>query len=238
MCPRCIVGSFQSTENQIIIETPNSVESRDHEEWEPDWIEDDFSSILKCSNDKCKETTVVSGYTRRDFHQVDWDKYESNMYFYPKCFTTAPLIFRPPPDTPDAVRAELIDAFSLFWLDSKASANKIRNVVESILTDKNVKRFYVKNKKRKRLDTHARILEYENSDPENAKLLMGLKWVGNANSHVTTEEVSKDELLDVFELCEHVVMSIYTKKSKDMAKRAEIYTSRKGKPIPTRKKKR
>lgn len=224
---------------RLVHEAPWSRAGRSHEDWEPDWVTEDFAIFLECQNPDCAKGSVVSGTTTNDYFQVAASKWDHSHQFYPSNFTLAPLIFKAPEGTPDTVIFELDRAFHLFWSDMTAAANKIRNVVEAVLTQQKVKRTTLsKKRKRVHLNTHDRIKEYETKKPEEAELLMGLKWVGNANSHVTTEDVSRDELLNVFELCEHALLEIYKPHAKQMKARAAGYTKRKGRPAPAKKTKR
>ncbi len=240
ICSECQTGTMREVEGQRLVhEPPWSRDARDHEAWDPDWISEDFAVILECQNPDCAKGSVVSGTTSQQYVQLTATELDYELMLHPSNFTIAPLIFKAPNGTPDTVIYELDRAFHLFWSDTTAAANKIRNVVEAVLTQQKVKRTTLSKKNRRvRLNTHGRIKEYEAKKPEQAELLMGLKWVGNANSHVTTEDVSRDELLNVFELCEHALVEIYKPHAKQMKARAAAYTKRKGRPAPAKKRRR
>jgi len=57
--------------------------------------------------------------------------------------------------------------------------------------------------------------------------LMALKWLGNSGSH--SGEVSRDDLLDAFEILEHALAELLEQKSERIAALAKKMTAKHGK---------
>ena len=74
------------------------------------------------------------------------------------------------------------------------------------------------------LSLHARIDAFAKTKSPVGSQLMALKWLGNAGSHST--EVSKDDLLDAFEIMEHSLVEIIDKRSAKVAALAKKLTKK------------
>jgi Domain of unknown function (DUF4145) len=119
--------------------------------------------------------------------------------------------------------------------ESGSCANRLRGSVEALLTDKKVARTTVNKKgKRERLSLHARLEKFKQKDPSSAEYLFAIKWLGNAGSHANLDELSRDELLDGFDLFELVMERVYVRREEHLKKIAKAITSRKGRPIKLR----
>jgi len=235
-CSRCQKGTLIVTDDEKIQFTPRIyIEARSDPEFEPDWEEQVFGNALQCQNPNCGHGSLVAGNVSLVMGHSDEHGYILEDRFYPLSFTSPPLIFPIAESVPEAVKDELMKSFSLFWSDGNSAANKVRNIVEAVLTSEGVKRFTVKNRKRTTLTTHSRIEHFSVKRPDEGRLLMGLKWKGNANSHFTTEDVKKNDLLDIFELMDHALQEIFDNRSAMMQKRAAGFTERKGRPPPKAK---
>lgn len=55
---------------------------------------------------------------------------------------------------------------------------------------------------------HKRIERFKIKNPEQAESLMAIKWIGNSGSH-TNRSLTKDDILDSFEILEHVTTKLY-----------------------------
>ena len=99
----------------------------------------------------------------------------------PRRSTPAPPMIQIPKLCPKPVRQEIEAAFSLFWVDYAASLNRIRNVIEIILTEMGVKRFGRKGGKRTRLSLDSRIQALQSKKPAASELcdrLLAVKHLG------------------------------------------------------------
>ena len=75
-CQTCGKGHLVvETKDLTIVETGPSKAAREHDAWEPDWIENRFVGLLQCSFPGCKDLAAVSGSSSVDYFQVDWDEY-------------------------------------------------------------------------------------------------------------------------------------------------------------------
>ena len=79
--------------------------------------------------------------------------------------------------------------------------------IDAILTNKRVKRFSNVKGKRKLINLHDRIVEFEKKDPGIAKKLLAIKWLGNEGSHANT--MTKNDVLDAYEILESVLDDLF-----------------------------
>jgi hypothetical protein len=135
------------------------------------------------------------------------------------------------------VTALIKEAFFLFWIDARSSANRIRSAIEELMTERGIQIAQSKTNRKAKLSLHHRIKLFEGREPEATKALEAIKWIGNAGSHSRTEEMSKADIISGFELLEHALELIYVKKAKRMARLAKRITKRKGRPIAAKIKK-
>jgi hypothetical protein len=76
------------------------------------------------------------------------------------------------------------------------------------------------------LKLHRRVELYEKREPTLGKHLMAIKWLGNSGSHVGS--VSREDLLDAFEILEHVLDEILRGRSKKIAQLAKKLNKKHG----------
>lgn len=76
-----------------------------------------------------------------------------------------------------------------------------------------------RNKKRVKLSLHNRIEEFKKKSSALADLLMAIKWLGNAGSHITA--ITSNDILDAYEMMEHLLAEIYDPPAKNLAKLAK-----------------
>lgn len=160
----------------------------------------------------------MAGSAEDAFSPTETDQYNIETYYTPTLFSPAPPLFQVPAECPLPVREELSRAWTLFWVDHAACANRIRTCVEMALSDEGVKRFRSDRRgRRTRLTLHERILLYKDRDSQLAGAMMAVKWLGNVGSH-GQGEVSRDRLFDGFDLLEHVLQEVYARHSKRLAR--------------------
>ena len=238
-CPTCHKGVLKADIKNIkTIENALSLSFHDHDSWEPGFIKGIFVGILKCSNSTCNETVVITG----DFYSDDdyiFDPIDggysmiSNKMLTPTCFNPPLHFFQINKDVPSNIQQEIINSFNIYWLDISSCSNKIRVAVELIMDDMKIPKTYLQSNKRRGYSLHKRIELFKVSKPEYAELLMAIKWIGNSGSH-TGDSLTKDDILDSFEILEHVTTKLYETDTKRIAKVAKTINKRK-KPIGTTK---
>jgi hypothetical protein len=232
-CPACNKEMLHLDKvNFTVREDSHSKKSRSHEDWDSLWITGVFNGLLECKNKKCEETVVLLGKMFNRWGEVfideehGWEQIEFES-LAPKLFIPALHIFPLSNNVPERIKKQVIEAFSLYWVDTSACANKIRVVVESIMNDYKVKRTSIKNQKRHKLVLHKRIETFTNKYPEAGKLLMAVKWIGNHGSH-SIEPMNKEDILDGFEILEHVFHKIYDTDTVRISKLSTKIINRKG----------
>jgi hypothetical protein len=179
LCPKCHRGILALNEETLkIIETGESKGCHSHEAWEPDWIDERFAALLVCQSQRCGEIVAIGGRTYHTY-DPDWENQEQNWEreFEPTLIYPAPPVIPMPQKCPKSVKVELKRAFSLFWTDTGACANRLRAAVEALLTDRKIPRSTInKTGKRERISLHARIEKFKQSDEGSAEYLLAIKW--------------------------------------------------------------
>ncbi len=234
-CPSCHKGELTTERKNIkTIENAASLSIHKHDEWEPEWIGGIFLGLLKCSNKFCNETVVFTG----NYHCVEDNEYDFeneridiilNEMLTPTCFNPPLHIFHINKAVPENISNEIINSFNVYWLDISSCANKIRVVVEMIMNDMKISKFKLIRNKRKKYTLHQRIELFKGIKPEQADLIMAIKWIGNSGSH-TNVELTKDDILDSYEILEHVTTKLYETESKRIDELTKTINKRK-KPI-------
>jgi hypothetical protein len=233
-CPSCQSGTLRLKEDSFVnLETGPSEKSRDHEAWEPDWIEERFVGLLVCQDAACGQIVAIGGrshiedYIDYEQQEQTWERTYEPRFVYP-----APPIFPIPEKCPETVADELKKAFSLFWSDIGSCANRLRASVEALLTNRKIPRTAVnKNGKRERISLHARIERFKQVETDSADYLSAIKWIGTAGSHANLDELNRDDLLDGFDLFNHVVELMYVQREKHLRKLARNINLRRGRPV-------
>nr|WP_251071164.1 DUF4145 domain-containing protein [Shewanella sp. NKUCC01_JLK] len=167
---------------------------------------------------------------------VDWD-IEHDEHGYPEQVYGdffKPLFFHPhlklisvPESTPDEVKKKLNDSFQLFFSSPPAASNHVRAAIESVLNNLNVIRYRVSNGKRRLINLHQRIDLLPTKYDELKELLIAVKWLGNAGSH-SGKELTTDDVMDAYEIMEHILSEIYDSKSAKLKALAKKVNKAKG----------
>lgn len=234
VCPTCgksvlrvKKGTFYSKE------TSDTRKGYRHDEWEPDWIQSVYSCLLECSNAQCKEVVANSGVGQYD---MDFDYDEKGQprenwieYFQPKYFQPHLKLFSLPDndDVPKDVIKEIERSFEMFFCNPPSALNRIRIALENLLTYLKVKRFQIKNGKKVPLSLHGRIKLTPDKYSDLEDQFSAIKWLGNAGSH-DFGEVSKDDVMDGYELMGEVLEKIFDTKSKKIDKLTKQINKKKG----------
>ena len=219
ICPTCGTGLLQLKADSFFLDEKRFSRDHNHEAWDPEWIEYVYSCLLYCSNDKCKEVVANSGVGSVDWSmgQDENGEYQEVLedYFKPKHFQPALKLIQIPADCPESVKTLIQDSFCLFFQSPSAAANCIRASVEQLLTELKIKRFNTTNGKRRIISLHRRIALLPTQFSEIRDMIIAIKWLGNAGSH-SQDSLTMDDVLDAYELLEHVLSEIYAQKAKKM----------------------
>ncbi len=232
-CPTCGKGILRIKQDSFLQgELASSQQARsDNSYWEPDWISYVYTCLLFCSNDKCKEVVVNSG---TGF--VDWDvTYDENGetdqvysdFFRPKYFEPHLNIIHIPSKCPESVLKQLNESFRLFFSSPSASANNVRIAIEELLTELKINRFTISKGKRRFINLHTRIGLLPAKYAQFKDMILAIKWLGNAGSH-RCGEVTMDDVMDAYELTEHILEEIYEPKVKKLSALAKKVNKKKG----------
>ena len=226
-CVECGKGLLQLVAKSLVHkETISSQRAHSEEAWDPDWIEYTFSAWLKCTNAGCGQDFALSGVggvePRYDSEEgtMGWDS-----YFAPRWCSPMPDIFELPAKCPEKVKGQLKTSFRLFWADHAASASKVRIALEYLMDHLGVqKRKKEKNGKFSDLSLHRRVEIFQKGEPAIGSQLMALKWLGNTGSHES--QISRDDLLDAFEILEHALSELIDRRSVKVAELANKLTKK------------
>ena len=238
-CPSCRKGVLRLQKNSLIShETVASKLQREEDYWDPEFYESAFSCWLKCSVAGCGQDVVVSGYGGIEEYYVQGDEdiddhVGHDEYYTPKLMVPMSHMFDIPTDCPKELSRQLRAAFSLYWHDKDAASGRVRVALELLMDHLNVKRRSKRsNGKITNLTLHERIEIYQAIDSSIGSQLMALKWLGNTGSH--DSGIPRDDLLDAFEIFDHVLTEIFEQRAKQVMALAKKMTS---KHAPHRRKK-
>lgn len=225
-CPVCRNGKLMIKKDTFQFEeTALSASAHNEEAWWVEWIDYLYCCLLKCTNGACNEIVSSSGtgglteYQYYDEEGATCASYDE--YFHPKFFSPHLVFFEMPKKTPEKIEAEVNNSFASFFCDPPAAANHIRMALERLLTHLKIKRFVSKGGKRRFLPLHGRIDLLPKKFDHVKELFVAIKWLGNAGSH-SSHEISKDDVLDSYELMDELLTEIFTekrKKAKSLAKK-------------------
>lgn len=186
-----------------------------------------FVSILTCKS--CEDTASMAGVaTLIGYHgscgidecmNSDHMDEEIHTHFhYEIKYIDPPInIIQVIEDIPQGMYEALIDSFALFWLDQGSAGNKIRIAIELFMDEVKISKTFV-NKKGETRDMFLgkrieKFGEIEDKKYEKlSRLLTSVKWLGNEGSHVG--DLEKEDLLDAYEVLEHVFDEFFMKEKK------------------------
>ncbi|MEV5967840.1 DUF4145 domain-containing protein [Kribbella sp. NPDC051952] len=214
-CPTCKLGQLMLKDPVTIIEGTQSKNARDHEDWDPDWINGYFQGVLRCGRSGCGEIVLATGEWA-----VTWDPngQYSDVLRLRFAIPALPLAV-PPTGTPLEVIDRIDEASRVVWSDPASAANGLRRAVESLLDAQKVRKT-AGNGRRTKLSTHARIEEFKAKRPVAAQSLMAVKWVGNQGSHGVSE-LTPTDCIESAEYLDHALRDLYDRRDADIVKRVK-----------------
>ncbi len=233
-CPTCKKGLLRIKEGTFFNEeTSLSRKWHGHEDWDPDWVSTVYSCLLKCTNEGCQEVVANSGEGILDWDiEHDEEGYPQQIYgdyFKPLYFQPHLVLIQIPEKTPAEVKEKLENSFRLFFSSPSAASSNVRAAVEAMLNDLNVNRYRLVNGKRRIINLHQRIDLLPAKYDELKDMLMAVKWLGNAGSH-QGGELTTDDVMDAYEIIEHVLSEVYEEKTKKLKAIAKKVNKAKGRP--------
>ncbi len=237
-CPRCHQGTLEPVQRPKwpTLETAASSTARGErpDEWEPDWIEERSVGFLKCS--RCLDPVALVADVSQVATNDDGPGDPYGPAHTPRFLFPAPSIIDVPLEASGAVQEALTRAFSLYWYDPSSAGNSIRTAIEVMLDQLEIPRgSNIKGKHRVRLSLHERLQRYAAREPNLTETLMAVKWLGNAATHAA---LTHEDVLDAFELVDHVFDEVYRLRSKTLKKRAKEINRKKGPTRPRKTKRR
>jgi hypothetical protein len=226
-CPTCQKGTLALVKDGLkVIETGASKLARGRSDWEPDWIEERFSSFLICSHSTCRDLVVVSGDTV--IVEEDDEEYGRRLasHLRPRSMFPAPYIIELVPEVPSSVRGELEQSFQLFWADLNSSANRLRTSLERVLDEIGIKK-YNRTGRRVSLPLANRITLFESVYGNDfSAIFNGLRHVGNLGTHAN---VSRVALLTAYKVYEHALTELFGRRGKKIEQLSKKLVKSKGK---------
>lgn len=199
-CGECATGELQ-------IGTPSDIDVsaryRDHEAWEPEWINGHFSVQAECSNRGCRAIALVAGKMKVDADVNEHGHWHGQYAtFYELRYCEPPLRLLAIPDkTPDDVRRAIVSASKVIWMDASSAANRLRAAIEYLLTDLGVPKLR---------STHRRIERLAATRQDVATILEAVKWIGNSGSH--SQAIQLKDVLEGVALLERALELVYDDK--------------------------
>lgn len=215
-CPSCNIGTLEIPSNDGVLKTETE-SSKEMNSYGGYYYSDYLFSIhMKCDN--CKEVVVVSGFMSEENFPSDEEK-GNQISVTPILYYPAPKIINIPESCPKSVEKILNETFRLFWLDLGSCANKIRIAIEVLLNEQGVAQTKQKENKNVDLSLHSRLELFEKINPDTARHLMAIKWIGNAGSHFF--EIDNEAVLDAYELLEYSLEKLYDDRGKKLIQLSE-----------------
>jgi hypothetical protein len=204
-CPTCKRGLLRQLGDIRVVETRYSEREGEEEGWEPDWMTRRFVMLLQCDDLKCGEVVTVAGNQKvQMFEDYEEQRQEYVNYHYPFSVYPAPHVFSVSNNLSEDCQEQLVKAFELMWVDSGASANRIRIFVERLMDQFNMPTVGTSKKgKPYELKLADRINEMEKLHPGHKDSFDALRWVGNEGSH--SGNAGRKNVLTCFEVLERVL---------------------------------
>lgn len=195
LCPTCQEGYIRFAEPEEV-ESPLSVEAREHEAWEPEWIFGTFAAAAECENGECRQKVHgVGNFTINTASNVGgYDDLQYSVYFKVAYLSPPLVLMRLPESSPVEVRLGVDRASALLFADPGLAATALRAAVERFLTTEGIPAERPSGRF-KTLDD--RIREWKDGDSSRsgvADLLLAVKWIGNAGTHEVADLSVKDVL--------------------------------------------
>ena len=227
-CPHCHKGRLKlgKTTNNDLTQTIPEEERNRHDEV----LYQNIAGFLNCDYCYKKVFFIASRYYTHDSYidpdgSVEIDEDEQN--YYPYFFKPSLCIIELNEFIPEDIKSEMINSFSLYWVDISACANKLRTVLELIMSQQKIRKRHTSNSGKSKQNTlHKRIELFAKKKKSESEFIMALKYIGNAGSH--TKKLTHEDILIGYEMLEHVLNKLYDKKYFRLKKRMQMINKRRG----------
>ncbi len=235
ICSHCETGYVEIDTKEISSQsTASTLESMNHEAWEPEWVEKIWISMGQCNNSQCKQPYAFSGIsTLKDNGGNFYDCY--SIVYQVQTVYPPVLPFRIHKSCHDSVRNAILNSTSTLFTNPASSANSLRVGIECLLTSLGVKKIRLSKpdsttgkQNRKKISLHDRIEALKDVEYHDAKeYLMAVKWIGNAGSH--PQKITQKDILQAYELLKSSLDAVYDKDIiKKNKRQAEKINKKKG----------
>lgn len=231
ICPVCQEGYLNCIDKNItyVDYKSHNEELKKYEDYEAEWFKFAFHGILICDNQKCREEIVFAGKSNHEYnsfiHEPSGEfNYINIKHLDIEYIERAPNIIQLKEMYPPIVKEAIKESFKLFWIDMNSCANRIRVSLEELMNIQKIKR-YPATGKRNKLPLHNRIIIFTDKHPQLKDALLSIKWIGNFASH--TETITRNDLLDGYELLEYTMNFLYDNNEERIKKMAKTISSTK-----------
>jgi len=217
ICPHCMKGKLHIDESMFTFqETNESLAERNHDAWEPEWIEYHFIGTLTCS--ACKDNTFFTGVgTVFDFQNPETGEHEPEDLFKPKYFLPALSLLEIPSKCPESVSKIIHESFSIAWSSFSGAGSLVRASTEELMKE-------IAPDIEGTLGN--KINSYAERDQVSGELLKAIKWLGNTGAHKA--DLEEHDLASAYKILELVLKNLFCEKSKEVANIAKIINEAKG----------
>lgn len=205
ICPSCQRGILCYADQDLDHKPDASyLNSTSHPDWEPSWETGSFAATLRCNRPQCREIVRIIGkYAVKDV-VYRGGAYHNQYCYIPKAIYPAPYLVALNSQLPDDLAYSIIEASETFWISISSCVNKIRIIVEKMLTDKGIPKL---NGKGYRINLHNRIIAFSKTDQINGDALMTLKIFGNDATH--GDNIDREDVLLSIGILADVLREVY-----------------------------
>lgn len=168
--------------------------------------ESKFAGWFVCGHARCGEAVVVLGKCTYRYGYGDDGNTVTRRSFHPTAMYPPPPVIAAAEEVPDRIRDVLSVSFGLFWTNGESCAGRLRVVVELILEQEG---FPAEPSPGKFVALDRRIDRWSSIYGASgiATSFKAIKWLGNVGAHET--EVSRDRLLDAYEILDRVLKQMF-----------------------------
>ena len=164
-CSKCNTGFFKIVNDTFKVACDGTTEIykfRDNFQTHHYYLR--FCAFLRCNNNECKESAVITG--RGNVVEEGYD-YKQVEYYKPEYCHPPPAIFKIPEKTPKDITDAILQSFSIFLSQPNCAGNKIRTSIEKLMDFQKINKTTISKKtsKRVKLTLHDRIIAYGNKTP-------------------------------------------------------------------------
>ena len=232
-CPACGDGVLALEPKSLRIEeTRDSRDAHSHPAWEPEWIHSRFQAVLRCGSPNCREVVMLVGRTETSEYFDEYEGQSIEEALIPTYFEPPVMPIQVPRECHEEVCNSVRMAAQLLWANPPAAGNALRTALEALLSHKRIpKKGKDKQGRLVPLSLHSRIDRFLKKDSRIGEILLAVKWLGNVGSH--SNELTKEDVLDAFELLEHALEEMFLQKTQKLTKLTKQIIERKG-PAPSK----